>query len=191
PSFKVIALDCDNTLWKGVCGEEGPLGVEVTGGYSALQRYLQSKHEQGFLLVLNSKNNEADVWEVFEKNAGMILKKEHFINYRINWESKSVNLQQMAHELNVDVSSFCFIDDSATECSEVMTNCPQVLTLQLPQEEKDFEQFLTHIWALDKIVVTAEDRERNKMYGSEKQRQELKEQQTSVNEFLAGLELKV
>ena len=24
--FKVIALDCDNTLWKGVCGEDGPLG---------------------------------------------------------------------------------------------------------------------------------------------------------------------
>src|SRR5687767_5508217 len=25
--FKVIALDCDNTLWQGICGEDGPEGV--------------------------------------------------------------------------------------------------------------------------------------------------------------------
>src|ERR1700746_307086 len=28
-AHKVIVLDCDHTLWKGVCGEDGPLGVEV------------------------------------------------------------------------------------------------------------------------------------------------------------------
>jgi predicted enzyme involved in methoxymalonyl-ACP biosynthesis len=29
PPHKVIALDCDNTLWNGVCGEDGPLGVRI------------------------------------------------------------------------------------------------------------------------------------------------------------------
>ena len=24
PPYKVVALDCDNTLWKGVVGEDGP-----------------------------------------------------------------------------------------------------------------------------------------------------------------------
>src|SRR6185503_15917517 len=122
--FKVIALDCDNTLWKGICGEEGAEGVQVTGGYADLQRFMLKKFEEGFLLVLNSKNNEADVWEVFEKNPGMLLKKEHFVAWRINWNNKSDNLAQMATELNLDANSFCFIDDSAIECSEVMMNCP-------------------------------------------------------------------
>ena len=27
PPFKVIALDCDDTLWAGICGEDGPQGV--------------------------------------------------------------------------------------------------------------------------------------------------------------------
>ena len=27
PPFKVIALDCDDTLWAGICGEDGPEGV--------------------------------------------------------------------------------------------------------------------------------------------------------------------
>ena len=27
--YKAIVLDCDNTLWRGVCGESGPNGVEL------------------------------------------------------------------------------------------------------------------------------------------------------------------
>ena len=29
PAYKVIVLDCDQTLWRGVCGEDGVLGVEI------------------------------------------------------------------------------------------------------------------------------------------------------------------
>ena len=29
-AYKVIALDCDNTLWKGVCGEDGVAGIQIT-----------------------------------------------------------------------------------------------------------------------------------------------------------------
>src|SRR5207249_4351822 len=30
PPVKVIVLDCDNTLWQGLCGEDGPAGIVVT-----------------------------------------------------------------------------------------------------------------------------------------------------------------
>jgi tyrocidine synthetase-3 len=191
PAFKVIALDCDNTLWKGICGEEGAEGVQVTGGFADLQRFMLKKFEEGFLLVLNSKNNEADVWEVFEKNSGMLLKKEHFVAWRINWNNKSDNLTQIAAELNLDANSFCFIDDSATECAEVMTNCPRALTLELPEDPDYFTRFLQHVWAFDKIEITEEDKQRNEMYISERKRQEQKKEQTTLDEYLAGLELQV
>ncbi|HVU99840.1 MAG TPA: amino acid adenylation domain-containing protein, partial [Verrucomicrobiae bacterium] len=56
---KVIVLDCDNTLWSGVCAEDGPKGVRLEAGFSALQNFMRSQHEAGMLLCLCSKNNEA------------------------------------------------------------------------------------------------------------------------------------
>src|SRR5204863_9615978 len=29
PTYKVIAVDCDETLWAGVCGEVGPAGIDI------------------------------------------------------------------------------------------------------------------------------------------------------------------
>ena len=63
--YKVIALDCDNTLWKGVCGEDGPAGVELTPAHLQFQKLLLRQHDAGVLLCLCSKNNEADVAAVF------------------------------------------------------------------------------------------------------------------------------
>ena len=40
PPYKVIALDCDNTLWKGVVGEEGPMGIGIGTPFRELQEFL-------------------------------------------------------------------------------------------------------------------------------------------------------
>ncbi|MCP4348351.1 MAG: amino acid adenylation domain-containing protein [Desulfobacterales bacterium] len=191
PLFKVIALDCDNTLWKGICGEDGTLGVEVQGGYAALQQFMTDKYNEGFLLVLCSKNNENDVWEVFDNNPQMILKKEHIVGNRINWNAKSENLREIADELNLSLNSFIFIDDSPMECAEVSTRCPEVLTLQLPENPDLIPIFLSHAWAFDKLIVTDEDRKRSEMYQAEKKRKELKQDNQSLNDFLGSLGLKM
>src|SRR5690606_15227997 len=47
PPYKVIAIDCDNTLWKGVCGEDGANGIELTPGHLELQKTLVRQHEAG------------------------------------------------------------------------------------------------------------------------------------------------
>ena len=33
PPYKVIAVDCDNTLWKGILGEDGERGIRIPDGY--------------------------------------------------------------------------------------------------------------------------------------------------------------
>ncbi len=190
-SFKVIALDADNTLWRGVCGEDGALGVSIDSPYLELQKFMIEKYNQGMLLVICSKNNEADVWEVFEKNPHMLLKKEHFAGWRINWKYKSDNLKDLARELNLGIDSFIFIDDSITECSEVMTNCPKVLTLNLPQDPQNILPFLKHAWCFDRLKVTEEDKMRTKMYLSEKKRQEVEKEIHSLEDFLVKLELRM
>ena len=40
-----------------------------------------------------------------------------------NWEPKSANLAQVAHDLCLDIGSFVFVDDSPLECAEVRAHC--------------------------------------------------------------------
>jgi len=191
PPHKAIVLDCDNTLWQGVCGEDGASGVKIGPAYRALQGFMLAQRDAGMLLCLCSKNNEQDVWHVFEQNPGMLLKREHFVRSRINWQSKSENLRSLAKDLNLGIDSFIFLDDSALECAEVEARCPEALTLQLPQQESDFPKFLSHVWAFDHLNVTEEDRQRSELYAADADRSELREHSLSLEDFLAGLQLQV
>ena len=170
PPHKVIVLDCDNTLWQGVCGEEGASGISVGPAYRGLQEFIIAQRDAGMLVCLCSKNNEEDVWSVFEKNSGMVLKREHFVSSRINWQPKSENLRSLSAELQLGLDSFIFLDDSAIECAEVEARCPEALTLQLPEQETDFKRFLSHVWAFDHLKVTEEDRKRSDFYAKNAER---------------------
>src|SRR5262249_44942931 len=52
PPFKVIALDCDDTLWSGICGEDGPSAVMVDEPRRALQEFVAARRREGMLLAL-------------------------------------------------------------------------------------------------------------------------------------------
>ena len=191
PGYKVIALDCDNTLWKGICGEVGAINVVIDEHFSQLQDFVLMKYNEGFLIVLCSKNNEDDVWEVFEKHSGMKLRREHIISHRINWDAKSQNLAAIAKELNVGIDSFIFIDDNEFEIEQMSANRPEVLSITLPEEPHTFSEFLNHIWAFDTFKITDEDRRRNKMYQVDKDRIAEQVNHSSVDDFLASLNIKV
>lgn len=187
--YKVIVLDCDNTLWRGICGEDGTLGVKVDPAARALQEFVLAQRNAGVLLCLCSKNNEDDVWKVFEQNSGMALRRDHIVASRINWLPKPENLQSLAGELKLGLDSFIFLDDSALECAEVQAVYPQVLTLQVPQESPASEKFLGHIWAFDRLPVTDEDRRRSELYQQEIDRAASRKESMSLEDFLAGLDL--
>lgn len=189
--FKVIVLDCDNTLWRGICGEQGALGVEIEGAYRQLQEFMLEKYNQGMLLAICSKNNEKDVIEVFEKNPQMVLNQKHITSWKVNWQEKSQSIKEIADELNLSIDSFIYIDDDALECSKMIENCPEVLTLQLPLEEEHIPLFLKHVWAFDRARITREDALRNSMYEAEQKRKEAKETGISLDEFIKNLGLKI
>ena len=189
--YKVIVLDCDNTLWKGVCGEDGPLGVEVTAPYRALQEFMIDQMNAGMLVCLCSKNNEKDALDVFDRRTDMFLKREHLVSWRINWKSKSENIKSLAKELNLGLDSFIFIDDNPVDCADVKINCPRVLTLQLPRNTESFSSFLNHIWAFDHTGSTEEDQNRTRMYQESTKRQQYLEQSFSLKDFVKGLQLRV
>lgn len=189
--YKVIATDCDNVLWRGICGEAGPLGVEIDPACASLQQFLLEQHNSGILLCLCSKNDESDVFEVFQHRPEMPLKRAHIVASRINWRRKSENLRALAQELNLGLDSFAFLDDNPVECAEVQAECPEVLTIQLPQSDGMMPQFLKHIWTLDIRTPTQEDRQRPSFYKGNIDRERLRQKSLTLAEFLAGLDLKV
>ena len=190
PGPKVLLLDCDNTLWRGVVGEDGADGLEIDPGRRELQQLAIDRLGAGVLLGLVSKNNEADVWEAFERAPGMLLRREMIVAHRIDWEPKSRNIESLAAELNLGVDSFVFLDDSPAECAEVRAGCPGVLVLQLPTEPEAISRFLQHLWPLDARKATDTDRKRAALYAANARRERLRSATSDLHQFVASLEVR-
>lgn len=192
PPHKVIVLDCDNTLWQGTAGEDGPENVVVDPARMALQEFMVAQQQAGALLCLCSKNNEEDVRETFRLHPEMPLTWQHLVAWRINWESKGPNLASLAQELNLGLDSFVFLDDDSKECGEVQASCPAVVTLPLPHQAEDIPHFLRHVWVFDRVrASTAEDRQRTASYQQSLARQKLAQESKSLVDFLRELKLEV
>jgi|KBSSwiStaDraftv2_1062776.scaffolds.fasta_scaffold17728_1 FkbH-like protein len=189
--YKVIVVDCDNTLWRGICGEDGPLNVRVTAGCRLLQEYLLELAASGVLLCLCSRNNESDVAAVFSQNRDMVLSLDDITAHRIGWTSKPEAIAELAEELNLGLDSFVFLDDDPAECARMVAARPEVLTIPVPLQDEDCGQFLSHLWMFDGAKVTDEDRRRSQMYRDESRRQEIKRQSVSLRDFISSLELNV
>ena len=191
PPFKVAALDCDNTLWSGICGEDGCEGVFLDEPRRALQEFMVEQREAGMLLTMASKNNEQDVLETFAAHPEMPLQLRHFAAWRLNWQSKAENLVSLADELKLGLDSFIFIDDNPKECAELSGALPEVLTLALPADIERTPEFLRHVWAFDHPLVTEEDRNRSVYYEQQQEFGAEVRRAASLEEFMATLDLRV
>jgi FkbH-like protein len=191
PQFKVAALDCDNTLWAGICGEDGPEGVVLDPPRRALQQFMAEHRRDGLLLALCSKNNEEDVAATFRAHADMPLAPADFVAQRVNWDPKPANLASLAEELELGLDAFILIDDNPKEVEEVQAGAPQVLALLLPPRAAEIPAFLAHVWAFDRARVTGEDRRRGEVYAQRAERARAARTSPSLEDFLASLQLEV
>ena len=105
------------------------------------------------LLVLSSRNNEEDVWRVFENHPDMVLQKDDIVDWRINWESKPGHLKEMADSLNLSLSQFIFLDDDPAQCLRMNEELPEVMTLLLPANEKPFHYLLSTLGLLTVMML--------------------------------------
>ncbi len=191
PPYKLIALDCDQTLWKGICAEDTYEGIEITSPYKSLQEFMLRQKERGLLLALCSRNNESDVVEVFQNRPDMVLKLDDIAALYINWDSKPENLRKLAEDLQISLDSIVFFDDDPVVCAEIREKCPEVLTLQLPPKPDEFPRFLEHIWVLDGSKTTTEDKHRTLFYRQNREREQIRQKSLTLAEFLTNLELRV
>ena len=193
---KVLALDCDGILWGGILGEDGINGIALSNDYPGrsfrlFQEMLLELKRRGILLVLVSKNEEADVWNVFEHHPEMVLRQEDIAGHRVNWQEKSANLHELAEEFNLGLDSFVFVDDSPVERLEVETNAPEVLVVPMPKEPTHYVETLSKLWCFDFSSITVEDSMRTQLMAQEQQRRELQQSASSLHSYLESLPLVV
>jgi len=190
PAHKVLVLDCDNTIWDGVVGEDGIDGIQLSPPFLAVQRFAIEAQRRGTLVCLASKNGEADVQAVLDQRGDMLLRPEHIVAQRVNWLPKPQNLASLAAELNLGLDAFVFLDDNPVECGQMKVALPQVVTLQLP-EPSQIASFLAHLWVFDKSAVTDEDVRRTAMYRENQARQQLESSVADIGAFIASLAMEV
>lgn len=192
---KCLVLDCDNTLWGGVIGEDGLGGVKLGQSYPGscyldLQQVAKNLAARGVILALCTKNNHDDVIEVLDQHADMVLRQGDFVSMKINWTDKVENLKAIAAELNIGVDSLVFVDDNPFEIENVRERLPQVATILLDGKPTEFAARLARCGLFDSLSFSEEDRERASMYQADKRRDEMREQAASLDEYLAMLEIK-
>ena len=192
---KCLVLDCDNTLWGGVVGEDGIAGIKLGGAYpgSAYQEFqneIVNLYHRGVIVALCSKNNEGDVWAVFRQHSDMVLKETHIASAQINWDDKATNLRRIAQDLNIGLDSLVFLDDNEVEIELVRRMVPEVEAVHLPKDRAtDYRDILASLGLFDTLTVNEEDRQRGAMYKAEGSRKRLHEQAPDMGSFLASLEM--
>lgn len=195
---KCLVLDLDNTLWGGVLGEDGVEGISLGGDYPGkafhyFQKALLELSKTGIILTICSKNNEEDVLEVWEKNPFMILRKEHFAAWRINWNDKATNIKELAEELNIGLDSFVFVDDNPVERELIKQTLPMVEVPEFPVQPYELPIFFKYI--VEKYFrvysVTCEDRKKTEQYKANAQRVQAQKNYVDFDAFLESLDIQL
>jgi FkbH-like protein len=195
---KLLAVDCDNTLWRGILGEDGDDGIQMDdlspdgASFKEAQQIIRGWRREGILLAIVSKNNPDDVGHVLASHPSMQLRDEDFVAKKVGWGEKIVGLRELADELCLGLDSFVFLDDSAFELERVAEALPQVATLKVPEHIADYPAMLREARGLFFMLSqTDEDRTRTEMYRAEAARRTTEATHATLDDYLASLELKI
>ena len=195
---KCLVLDLDNTIWGGILGEDGMEGIQISGDYPGkafhyFQEVLLELEQNGVILTICSKNNESDVLEVFEKNPFIVLRKEHFSTWRINWNDKATNIREIAGELNIGLDSFVFVDDNPSERELIRQALPMVAVPDFPEQPYNLPSFCKSLVEnyFRVYAITNEDKEKTAQYKANAQRSLSQKSFTDMESFIESLKIRI
>lgn len=195
PRRKCLVLDLDNTLWGGVIGEDGMEGIDLGEDYPGnvykdFQRYILALRDRGVILAIASKNNIAEVDDVFLNHPDCLLKKSDFASVQVGWQDKASSLNAIAEELNISIDSLVFFDDNPAEREWVSARIPKVAVIDVPEHPLAYIQAIEDSGVFDYLIVSDEDRVRTQLYQKERERDVLRDNLNSLDDFLCELDMK-
>lgn len=174
--IKCVVWDLDNTIWKGVILEDKEVVLNEN-----VKKVIQHLDKVGILQSISSKND----YELAKEKLQEFGLWEYFIYPKINWNPKSISMQEIAKCINIGINTLAFVDDQKFEREEVNYTCPEVLCIDandvddIPKMERMIPKF-----------ITSDSQNRRKMYQNDIVRNNVeKEFVGTKEEFLAGLNM--
>jgi FkbH-like protein len=129
-TVKIIIVDLDDTLWRGVAADELAEGwIRAEGWPLGFIEALLYYKRRGGLLAICSKNESAETIDRFRSIWGTRITPEDFVSVKINWDPKSVNIEKILGEANLLPENALFIDDNPREIDEVRSRFPNLRCL--------------------------------------------------------------
>lgn len=194
---KALILDCDNTLWRGIIGEDGMDGISISESgdglhFREVQFLVKALLKNGVLIGLCSKNNINDVNRVLLEHDDMILKDDDISIKRINWNDKADNLVSISKELNISLDSIVFVDDSDFEINNIKQRLPDIQTIKVPEKTYLYPNLIREISSLFyQESRTDEDLIKTNLYKHEQKRQKSRSTFKNMTEYLKSLKLEL
>lgn len=195
---KCLVLDCDNTLWGGVVGEDGTMGIKLGMDYpgvcyKSFQNLLLMLSRKGVILTVCSKNNLKDVQDVWDNNPNNVINSQHLSAYRINWSDKASNIKSIAEELNIGTDSFVFIDDNPVERGLVKEFLPEVEVPEFPNKPYQLVSFFWEIYHkyFHVYELSDEDLKKTEQYKENFFRNESKKIFENIDDYLKSLNIEI
>jgi FkbH-like protein len=185
-AVKLVAVDLDDTLWRGVAAE-GTLGV-LEGWPLGFMETLLLLKKRGLLLAIVSKNDEQFIRSHWDRIVQGQMALSDFAAVKINFRSKAENLSEILREINLLPQNAVMIDDNPVERAAIQAELPAVRVLG------------SHLYYLKRIllwsaetqprVITGESARKTEMVQAQLQRESVRKT-LSHEEFLQTLQLRV
>jgi FkbH-like protein len=157
---KGIIVDLDDTLWKGILGDDGVSGVywdldHQAQHYGLFQRFLHALAAEGTLVAIATKNSPGVVKEIFESRSDLLLKEESVFPFEVHWGPKSESVARILATWNISADDVVFVDDSPLELAEVQAAHPGLSCMRFAANDlTQFQMLLQELreaFAKDKL----------------------------------------
>lgn len=133
---KGLITDLDDTLWKGILGEDGVDGISWnleshSQMHAFYQRFLGSLAGSGVLIGAATKNDPTLVERALHRD-DLALSPSVIFPVEAHWQQKSQSVARILATWNLRADSVVFVDDSPLELAEVEAAHPEVQCLRFP-----------------------------------------------------------
>lgn len=188
-AVKIVIIDLDDTLWRGVAAEgQSSWSFLMAGWPLGFLEALSYLKKRGILLAIISKNDHEKVERVWNENLEHIFPLNNFVSAKINWQDKAENMLEILQETNLLPKSAVFIDDNPVERESMKAAFQDIRVLG----SDPYRLRATLLWSPETQLptITDESSTRTEMVQRQIERDQIS-RSMSREEFLASLQLEV
>ncbi len=191
-SVKLVIFDLDDTLWRGVLGEQYEYGDErpsYEGWPLGVHEAIQHLKARGILVALCSKNSSATVKERWYRAIPLQwVNMEDFVSVEIDWTPKVEGIAKIMSDVGLTPKSVLFVDDNPVERQSVLDSFPGIRVMGA--NPFNTRRVLLNSPETQIAVLTAESMSRDAMVRRQKERESERKALTR-EEFLATLNCRI